>query len=113
MSEPKRHGDKADDAEFTIPRELMHRVYNTLSYYANARSYEAERTGGVTAGCPRGPTPTPEDLVWPARWLLRTIEHDVIQRAAWDWIEKYQPPGPHCDTCKCCYSSAGQSHESD
>ena len=47
----------------SVPEEVMHRIYNTLSYYANVTSYEAPRIGGVAAGCPRGETPTPESLV--------------------------------------------------
>lgn len=88
-------------ATYTIPHELMHRLYNVLSHYANEVTYVAPRTGGVTAGCPRGETPTPDQLVWPARWILRSIENDVLKRDAWDWIGKYEPTGPHCPTCKC------------
>ena len=87
--------------KYEIEQELMHRLYNVLSAYANEAMYERPRVGGVVEGCPRGPAPTPAKLVWPARWLLRQIEHDVLKRDAWDWIGKYEPIGPHCDTCGC------------
>jgi hypothetical protein len=91
---------------YDIPEPLMRRLYNVLKHYANETSYRGERTGGVVAGCPRGPAPTPDQLVWSARWMLRALEHDVLKRDAWDWIGKYEPTGPHCDTCRC-----GQPHE--
>ena len=87
--------------KYEIDEALMQRLYNVLSYYANVTSYHAPRTGGVLQGCPRGATPTPDDLVWSARWMLREIERDVLKRDAWDWIAKYEPVGPHCDTCQC------------
>ena len=97
--------DKTPSAMIEVPQELLHRVYNVLAYYANEASYEAPRTGGVVAGCPRGPKPTPQDLVWSARWVLRDLEHQVLKRDAWDWIGKYEPVGPHCDTCRCATST--------
>jgi hypothetical protein len=89
------------DKVYEIPEPLMNRIYNVLSHYANESSYKAPRIGGVLEGCPRGKTPRPDELVWNARWVLRAIEHDVLKRNAWDWIGKYDPVGPHCDTCKC------------
>lgn len=91
----------ADPTEYVIPAPIMNRLYNVLSHYANVTSYQAPRIGGVVAGCPRGETPTPDELVWSARWMLREIEREVLKRDAWDWIAKYEPVGPHCDTCKC------------
>lgn len=87
--------------QFPMSEPLINKIYNVLSFYANERSYEGERTGGVLKGCPRGPAPTPKQLVWSARWTLREIEREVLKRDAWDWIEKYEPVGPHCPTCKC------------
>lgn len=87
--------------KYEIPEQLMNRLYNVLSHYANATTYEAPRIGGVVAGCPRGPAPTADDLTWSAKWMLRAIEHEVLKRDAWDWIKKFEPVGPHCDTCRC------------
>ena len=87
--------------KYEIDEELMHRIYNVLSSYANETTYEAPRIGGVVVGCPRGPTPQPHQLVWSARWMLRDIEHLVLKRDAWDWIEKCEPIGPHCPSCHC------------
>lgn len=92
---------EAHPSKMEVSRELMHRIYNVLSSYANEATYEAPRIGGVAQGCPRGETPTPQRLVWSARWMLREIEHQVLKRDAWDWIGKYEPIGPHCDTCRC------------
>lgn len=95
--------------KYEIDEPLMNRIYNVLAHYANETSYEAPRIGGVMAGCPRGPKPTPETLVWSARWTLREIEREVLKRGAWDWIDKYEPVGPHCDTCKCVAVGNGDS----
>lgn len=84
-----------------IEEELLHRIYNVLTSYANETTYEAPRIGGVVAGCPRGAVPQPRELVWAARWTLRDIEHQVLKRNAWDWIGKYEPVGPHCPSCHC------------
>jgi hypothetical protein len=66
--------------EYTVSDKLMNRIYNTLMGYANQSTYEAPRTGGVLAGCPRGPKPTPENLTMAARWLLREIDRDLLGR---------------------------------
>jgi len=87
--------------KYEIEEALMHRLYNTLVHYANEVTYQAPRIGGVAQGCPRGPVPTPDKLVWAARWMLRELEHQALKRDGWDWIGKYEPVGPHCDTCKC------------
>jgi hypothetical protein len=87
--------------KYEIDQPLMNRIYNVLSHYANETTYHAPRIGGVAQGCPRGPKPTPDELVWSARWMLRELERDVLKRDAWDWIGKYEPVGPHCDTCRC------------
>lgn len=70
---------------YTIPAELMQRIYNTLQGYANPTTYDAPRVGGVVAGCQRGEKPTPERLTMGARWLLREIDRDVLDRAPPDW----------------------------
>lgn len=87
--------------QFSVPYELMNRVYNVLAHYANEVTYEAPRIGGVAQGCPRGERLTPGKLVWSARFMLRELEREVLKRDAWDWIGKYEPVGPHCDTCRC------------
>lgn len=55
--------------------ELLDFIDRTLAYYGNLTTYQGERTGGVLAGCPRGPDPTPDQLViaaHEARDRLRT-----------------------------------------
>lgn len=95
--------------KYEIAQELMHRLYNVLSYYANETTYEAPRTGGVLQGCPRGSAPTPAHLVWSARFMLRDVERKVLNRDAWDWIGKYEPVGPHCPSCQCsAHPTSGQ-----
>ena len=53
-----------------IPAELAEAIYQTLQYYGNVCTYQGERTGGVLAGCPRGPAPTPDHLVREAQTVL-------------------------------------------
>jgi hypothetical protein len=78
-------------ASYTVPREIMDDIYETLKFYANECSYQGERTGGVLAGCPRAPAPTPEDLTLYARLSLAKIDRHVLGRAG---LETGPVPGP-------------------
>jgi hypothetical protein len=71
---------------YSVPYTVMDAIYETLKFYANLCSYDGERTGGVLAGCPRGPKPTPEQLIAHAQEALRLIDRDVLGRTS-------QPPG--------------------
>ena len=57
-----------------VPDDLMERIYATLLYYGSLHTYRGERTGGVLQGCPRGPKPTEEQLVFEAREMVRQID---------------------------------------
>ena len=57
-----------------VPSDLMERIYATLNYYANLTIYEGARVGGVLAGCPRGPKPTPEELTFEAAQMLKQVD---------------------------------------
>lgn len=69
-------------ASYTVPHALMDEIYETLKFYANRCSYQGERTGGVLAGCPRGPEPTTEQLIVHAQNTLLKIDREVLGRAA-------------------------------
>lgn len=66
---------------YHVPHAIMDSIYETLKFYANLCSYQGERTGGVLAGCPRGPTPTPDDLIVHAQTVLQMIDRNVLGRA--------------------------------
>jgi hypothetical protein len=65
---------------YEVPEALMNRIYNTLQFYANETSYLPPRIGGVVAGCPRGPAPTPIQLTMNARFIVREIDRDLLKR---------------------------------
>jgi hypothetical protein len=67
---------------YTVPNVVMDTIYETLKFYANLCSYEPERLGGVLAGCPRGPEPTPDQMVIHAQRALMMIDRDVLGRPA-------------------------------
>lgn len=77
----RRLGDKEQRTEtYVVSKELMSVIYETLKFYGNQFSYEAERTDGVLAGCPRGPTPTPAELIRWANYVLVHIDREVLHR---------------------------------
>lgn len=67
---------EAREAEYVlVPRDLAGRIYDGLeNYYGNVCTYRGERTGGVLAGCPRAPDPTPDQLVVEARALAKQLK---------------------------------------
>lgn len=80
-------------SQYVVPHVVMDTVYETLKFYANQCSYEGERTGGVLAGCPRGPTPTPQQLIPWAQRALAMIDSVVLGR---DAVTKSEP---YCEAC--------------
>ena len=66
-----------DSSRCWVPRELMQRIHHTLQFYANPRSYEAPRMGGVLRGCVRGERPTPAKLSLSAKLLLHALEQPI------------------------------------
>jgi hypothetical protein len=66
-----------DDSRCWVPRDLMQRIHRTLEFYANPRSYEAPRIGGVLRGCLRGHRPTPAKLSLSAKLVLRALEQST------------------------------------
>jgi hypothetical protein len=65
----------------SAPRLLV-QLQLTLQNYGNAHTYRGARIGGVVAGCPRGPAPSPLPLVYEARWILRQIKdgaHETLR----------------------------------
>lgn len=73
--------EQAGPAVYHVPHAVMDEIYETLKFYANLCNYQGERTGGVLAGCPRGPTPTPDDLIAHAQKALKMIDRSVLGRA--------------------------------
>lgn len=74
------------DKIYQVSEAMMNRIYNTLSQYANETTYLPPRIGGVVAGCPRGPAPTPIELAMSARFMLREINRDLLGRTdSGDW----------------------------
>lgn len=61
----------------TISFELAQTIYDTLQYYGNVCTYQGERIGGILKGCPRAPTPKPDDLVFEALVVLKKFEAEV------------------------------------
>jgi hypothetical protein len=73
--------------------DLLHVIYNTLMYYANAMNYRGQRTGGVLQGCPRAPDPTPDQMAVHARIVLRMINHELQgHRVQHEWLEASYAP---------------------
>ena len=62
---------------YTISEETMTIIYNTLRSYGNMHTYQGERTGGVLAGCPRGPKPSAKELIVYANIALRRLEKEL------------------------------------
>lgn len=69
-------------SQYVVPHVVMDTIYETLKFYANLCSYEGERTGGVLAGCPRGPAPTPQQLIPWAQRAMAMIDSIVLGREA-------------------------------
>jgi hypothetical protein len=70
------------DAMVLVPRDVLERAYDTMeNYYGNLCTYRGERTGGVLAGCPRAPDPTPEQLVTEARAMAAQLKSAVAAPA--------------------------------
>jgi hypothetical protein len=65
---------------FFVPRQMLDAIYRTLKQYASEATYLPARTGGVLQGCPRGPAPTPSELAFSARMVLRMIDRDLLKR---------------------------------
>lgn len=63
--------------KYEISEQTMNIIFNTLQAYGNRCTYEGERIGGVLAGCPRGPVPTPDELVRPAITAMRHLEKEI------------------------------------
>lgn len=85
--------DISAEAAITVPRELFSRIYDTLAFYANKCSYDPPRIGGVLQGCPRGPAPTPSQLAFWARMMMRTIDVDLLKRDGKSWpTDDVEPP---------------------
>lgn len=61
----------------TLPEHLVNRILNTLEFYANESSYYGKRIGGVAAGCPRGPKPTPQELMVHAQLVYRSLLDEI------------------------------------
>lgn len=70
-----------DPKYYRVQAGLMDTIYKTLQWYSNRCSYIGERTGGVVAGCPRGPAPTPDELVRYAQQALDRINVEVLKRS--------------------------------
>jgi Tfp pilus assembly protein FimV len=62
---------------FTISADALHRIWNTLSYYASTTIYDGERTGGVLAGCPRTAPPTRDEITEPAKWAMHDLQKAI------------------------------------
>lgn len=60
-----------------VSDDLMERIYAVLQFYASEHSYRGERIGGVLKGCPRGPAPTPQEMTFDARMILKQIEKEL------------------------------------
>lgn len=82
LSLTKAEPPNARLAVYPVTFEVMDEIYETLKFYANLCSYQGERIGGVLAGCPRGPEPTPDQLVIHAQTTLQRIDAEVLGRAA-------------------------------
>jgi hypothetical protein len=70
---------------FNVPADLMRRVWNTLDIYANPTNYRGERTGGILAGCPRAPDPTPDEMSRRAYGTLKEMQR-------WCWPKESNAP---------------------
>jgi hypothetical protein len=71
-------------------------VWNTLMFFASESSYTmGERTGGVLAGCPRNPPPTPAEMACYGRWALASLVR-YLGREPDEWmiIGVCCPPAP-------------------
>jgi hypothetical protein len=60
-------------AEIARLKEVIRRYDHTLEALSLPQAYEAERIGGVLAGCPRGPMPTPRKIAWDVSAALQIL----------------------------------------
>ncbi len=60
-----------------MSKRLMEIMWTALEAYSNESYYYAPRTGGVLAGCPRGPEPDPKELTEWATYALREFRKEV------------------------------------
>lgn len=98
-----RETEMSQPATYHVPREMMNRIYNVLRAYANTYTYLPQRTGGVLAGCPRSPTPTPDQLAIHAKWMLRDIDANLLHREPEKWLT---------DPNECVCTACGVVHQS-
>ena len=76
--------------EIKVPLELMERIWRVFMGYANESAYEADRIGGVLAGCPRGSKPSPRELTFGARIMLKEIQKVLYPDSKkQEWLDDY------------------------
>jgi hypothetical protein len=56
-----------------LPDDLVRRLLRHLEAWGMESSYHGQRTGGVLAGCPRGPAPAPGRMAAIHRIMAREL----------------------------------------
>jgi hypothetical protein len=70
---------------------VIRQIFRALDYFGNYTTYEAPRTGGVLAGCPRGEPVGADILVYEARYAMRQLLAGLDEIGSnWKWLDEYR-----------------------